>query len=868
MRGDIELRHGSTVRKERYNEAESWAVVGGLTPSKSAKKVEGEKDVDPLATTIVTYGPDSSFSAIITHNPWSIEFQRGGETHVVLNDRGLLNVEHWRSQTDKPASDGSKAKEDGEETTEAEKTKVDESTWWDEEFGGSTDSKPRGPESIALDISFPGYSHVYGIPEHADSMSLKPTRGGGEGRHTDPYRLYNSDVFEYELYSPMTLYGSIPFMQAHKKDSTVGVFWLNTAETWIDIEKKTSAANRNALGVADQTTTETHWMSESGVLDVFVFLGPSPRDLSEKYGQLTGYPQLPQQFAIGYHQCRWNYVSDDDVVSVDENFDLHQIPYDTIWLDVEYTDNKKYFRWDPLAFRNPVGMQQHLDATGRKLVILIDPHIKKESDYSVSDEIRNKGLAVKDKSGSTYDAHCWPGLSNWVDSLNPAVKSWWAKLHKYDNFPGFMSNCFLWNDMNEPSVFNGPESTSPRDNIHFGNWEHRDIHNVYGLTFINASYDAMLERKKGEVRRPFILSRSYYAGSQRLGAVWTGDNKADWDHLRISLPMVLNNGIAGFPFTGADVAGFFGNPSPELLTRWYQTGIWYPFFRAHAHIDYRRREPYLASEPYKSIISQSLRLRYQLLPAWYTAFHESSVMGGPIVRPQYYIHPSDEAGFSVDDQFYLGSTGILVKPVTAEGATSVDVYIADGEKYYDYTDYTIYAGQGQSHTIDAPLEKIPVLMQGGHIIPRKDRPRRSSALMKYDPYTLVVVLDKNGTAEGSLYVDDGETFDYQHGAFIHRGFKFARSVLSSEALSSSKDNKVKKGFLNKMQNVGVEKIIVVGAPESWKLKTHVSIVPSSRATEETHADFKWFEGDAGKAAYAVVKKPPVTIADSWRIDFS
>lgn len=865
MRGDIELRHGSPARKERYNEAESWAIVGGLTPSKSAKKVETKKD-----TTKVTYGPDSSFSAIITHDPLSIEFQRNGETHVILNDRGFLNVEHWRPQNEKHADNESKDKDGKVETTgTGGLPKIEESTWWDEYFGGHTDSKPRGPESVALDISFPGYSHVYGIPEHADTLSLKPTRGGGEGRHSDPYRLYNSDVFEYELYSPMTLYGSIPFMQAHKKDSTVGVFWLNTAETWIDIEKKTSAANRKALGVSDQSTTETHWMSESGILDVFVFLGPSPRDLTEKYGELTGYSQLPQHFALGYHQCRWNYVSDDDVTSVDRNFDLHQIPYDTIWLDVDYTDDKKYFTWEPLAFRNPVGMQQQLDETGRKLVILIDPHIKNQNEYSINKELKSKGLAVKDKSANIFDGHCWPGSSNWVDTLNPAAKEWWTKLHKYDNFPGFMHNCFLWNDMNEPSVFSGPEATSPRDNIHFGNWEHRDIHNVYGLTFINASYDAMLERKKGEIRRPFILSRSYFAGSQRLGAVWTGDNQADWNHLRVSLPMVLNNGIAGFPFTGADVAGFFGNPSPELLTRWYQAGIWYPFFRAHAHIEYRRREPYLASEPYRSIISQSLRLRYQLLPAWYTAFHEASVKGSPIVRPQYYVHPSEEAGFALDDQFYLGSTGILVKPVTTEGAKSVDVHLADDENYYDYSDYTIYSGKGRSHKVDTPLEKSPVLVQGGHIIPRKDRPRRSSALMKYDPYTLLVVLDSSNTAQGTIYNDDGETFDYQQGAFIHREFKFANSVLSSEDISNySGNNKVKDAFLRKMQQVRVEKIIVVGAPESWKSKTHVPIAPSSRSEKESHADFKWFEGDAGKAAYAVVKNPPVSIADAWKINFS
>ncbi|KAI9879676.1 MAG: hypothetical protein M1823_006812, partial [Watsoniomyces obsoletus] len=205
-----------------------------------------------------------------------------------------------------------------------------------------------------------------------------------------------------------------------------------------------------------------------------------------------------------------------------------------------------------------------------------------------------------------------------------------------------MSNVWLWNDMNEPSVFNGPEVTMPRDNLHHGNWEHRDVHNLNGLTFHNATYHALIERKKGEIRRPFVLTRSFYAGSQRTAAMWTGDNQADWGHLKTSIPMILNQGVSGFPFGGADVGGFFGTPSKELLTRWFQAGAFYPFMRGHAHIDTRRREPYMAGEPYTGIMTQALRLRYSLLPAWYTAFHEASTDGYPVVRAQYYVHPEDD----------------------------------------------------------------------------------------------------------------------------------------------------------------------------------------------------------------------------------
>lgn len=687
---------------------------------------------------------------------------------------------------------------------------------------------------------------------------------GGEGHHTDPYRLYNSDVFEYELNSPMTLYGSIPFMQAHKKGSTVGVFWLNAAETWIDITKETSYANPLSLGVTDQTSTQSHWISESGLLDVFVFLGPSPQDISKNYGELTGYTQLPQLFSIGYHQCRWNYMTDEDVKDVDRKFDMYEIPYDVIWLDLEYLDDKKYFTWDPMSFPDYHGMQNQLDDSERKLVIIIDPHIKNYDGYTIHDQLKNKDLAIKNKDSEDYQGWCWPGSSIWLDSMNPAGHDWWASLFPYDKYPGCHHNCFIWNDMNEPSVFNGPETTSPKDNIHFGGWENRDIHNVLGLTFVNATFDGLLERKKGEIRRPFILTRSFYAGLQRQGAMWTGDNQARWEYLGAALPMILNNGISGFPFAGADVGGFFGNPSKELLTRWYQNGIWYPFFRAHAHIDTRRREPYLIGAPYTHIIAEAIRLRYQLLPAWYTAFYEASINGTPIVRPQWFVFPNDEAGFAIDDQLYLGSTGLLAKPVVQESASNADIYISDDEKYYDYFDYTVYEGAGKAHTVDAPLEKIPLLIQGGHIIPRKDRPRRSSGLMKHDPFTLVISLGKAGTAEGTVYVDDGETYDHLEGAQIHRRFSFVNSVLFSTdiGLHGSKTA----SYLKTMAGIRVERVIVIGAPSEWAEKSHV-LVSTGASDAPTEAGFKWVEGEGKKASYAVVKDPHVSIGEDWKIQF-
>lgn len=856
---DITLRHDSKARKERYNEAENWVVVGGIDLDKTAKLSHQDK-----SQANVNYGPDGKFEAVVRFSPLEVDFRRDGESHVKFNDRGLFNMEHWRPKIENPEP------KEGEESKDDKKSDDAESTWWEETFAGNTDSKPRGPESVGLDISFPGYEHVYGIPEHTGPMSLRQTRGGGDGSHTEPYRMYNSDVFEYELNSPMTLYGSIPFMQAHRKDSTVGVFWLNVAETWVDIVKSKSGSNPLSLGKGGkETSTHTHWFSEAGILDVFVFLGPTPADLNKAYGELTGYNAMPQEFSIGYHQCRWNYLSDDDVKDVDRKFDKFKIPYDVIWLDLEYTDDRKYFTWEPNMFADPVSMGEQLAQHGRNLVVLIDPHIKKSDNWAISKDLVSKDLAVHDKDDKLWEGWCWPGSSNWVDCFNPKAIEWWKTLFQYNYFKGSLENTFIWNDMNEPSVFNGPETTMPKDNLHHGDWEHRDIHNVNGLTFHNATFQAMVSRKKGEMRRPFILTRSFYAGSQRLGPMWTGDNQANWDHLAASLPMVLNQGVAGYPFAGADVGGFFGNPDKDLLTRWYQVGTFYPFFRAHAHIDSRRREPYLLGDRV-DIVTTAIRLRYQLLPAWYTAFYEANRDGSPIVRPMFWTHPSEEGGFAIDDQLFVGSTGLLAKPVVEQGKETADIWIPDDEVYYDYFTYEVKKTQRGKHlTVAAPIDTIPLLMRGGHIFPRRDVPRRSAAMMRFDDYTLVVTVSPaTGSATGELYADDGDSFDHEQGQYIHRRFDLATSdegrvTLTSKDAEGRSAKSVKPGaWLKAMQEVSVDRIIVVGAPAAWD-KDEVQLTTGSGKTWAVKVQYH--AGEGGRAAYAVLGRVGAAVGEDWTI---
>jgi alpha 1,3-glucosidase len=282
-----------------------------------------------------------------------------------------------------------------------------------------------------------------------------------------------------------------------------------------------------------------------------------------------------------------------------------------------------------------------------------------------------------------------------------------------------------------------------KDARHYQGWEHRDVHNIYGMLQQAATANGHLVRS-GNRERPFVLSRAFFAGSQRFGAIWTGDNAADWEHLKISIPMLLSISVAGLQFVGADIGGFFKNPDPELLVRWYQLGAFYPFMRAHAHLDTRRREPWLYEADKMEAIRAAVRHRYQLLPYWYSVFYEARRMGLPIIRPSWVEFPRDKNTWGTEDQFMVGDC-LLVHPVTEQAASSVQLYLPGPTTiWYDVDDNTVYTG-GSRYSINSPLSKIPVFQRGGTIIPKKMRVRRSSALTANDPYTLIVALNEKVT---------------------------------------------------------------------------------------------------------------------------
>lgn len=493
----------------------------------------------------------------------------------------------------------------------------------------------------------------------------------------------------------------------------------------------------------------------------------------------------------------------------------------------------------------------------------------------------------------------------------------WSSQFSLDKYAGSTPDLYIWNDMNEPSVFNGPEITMPKDARHRVKEEgassskkgaaaaadsaaedfieHREAHNVFGALFHAATARGLADRgraaKGSDGDRPFVLSRAFFAGSQAVGPIWTGDNTASWAQLRVSVPMLLALGLAGLPASGADVGGFFGDPDPELLTRWYQLGLYYPFFRGHAHLDTARREPWLSGEPYTSRVRAALRERYRLLPYLYSTFREANVTGAPVMRPMFYEFPSesDVALAAAGDQFLVGSS-LLVAPALypTEDPSGLgrkrSVWLPSGERWFDSVsgvEEKVADGQKKRTTEVALTEdRAPAWWRGGSVVPLRERPRRSTAAARRDPLTLVVALDAAGRgACGDLYLDDGASFAFARGAFSSRRvcFDAASGELTNRAAAGPLASPARAASWRGASpgwrsGVSVNRIVVLGLPEfSGGGAKKASSASVWRAVEEgTGREIDAAPGPLTLAPGApvvgvVIRKPEVAADGDWTI---
>jgi alpha-glucosidase len=485
-----------------------------------------------------------------------------------------------------------------------------------------------------------------------------------------------------------------------------------------------------------------------------VIEGEGPGQVLERLTDLVGRIPMPPLWALGYHQCRYSYAPEARVREIAAGFRERDIPCDVIWLDIDYMDGYRVFTFDPEGFPAPAALDRDLKDQGFHTVWMIDPGIKAEPGYAVYDSGSALDAWVVAADGSTpWQGKVWPGLCVFPDFTRGVVRAWWAGL--YADFMAIGVDG-VWNDMNEPAVFEVPSKTMPEDNLHRADPElggpatHDRFHNVYGMLMVRATREGLLAARPDE--RPFVLSRANFLGGQRYAATWTGDNVADAGHLEASVPMVLNLGLSGQPFSGPDIGGFAGNGTPELFAEWIGVGALLPFARGHTAKGNIDKEPWAFGPEVETAGRLALQRRYRLLPYLYTLFHEAAETGQPIVRPLFFTDPADPALRTEDDAFLLGGDVLVIPPWAERDGTPTA--LSAGE----WRPFEVVEGAGA-------VAALPQLrLRPGAILP-------VGPLMTYtsqqplDLLTLIVNPGPDGQAEGVLYEDAGEGHAWLGGSY-------------------------------------------------------------------------------------------------------
>lgn len=580
------------------------------------------------------------------------------------------------------------------------------------------------------------------------------------------------DALDYDSLTD-EMYTCIPFFIALRPNVNYGIFFNTTFWSQFDI-------GAEEPGVLRMET-------RGDELDYYIVYGSEPAQILRTYTQLTGRMPLPPKWAIGYHQCRWSYESEDVVRELAAEFRKRRIPCDVIHLDIDYMNGYRVFTWSPKRFSEPAKLVSELAQDGFKTVSIIDPGVKyePEGDYHVFDAGVENDYFVRKTDGELFHGYVWPDKAVFPDFLRPEVREWWGDLHRSLTEAGVAG---IWNDMNEPAIADRPFG-DPGEKIWFPSdapqgseaerTTHAETHNLYGQSMAQAAYEGMKKLRPNQ--RSFILTRSGFAGVQRYSSVWMGDNQSLWEYLENSLPMLCNMGLSGVAFVGCDVGGFAGNATAELFARWMQVGMLYPLMRGHSAMTTAQHEPWVFGDRTENICREYINLRYQLLPYFYTLFWEAATTGAPILRPLLYHFPNDTHTYKLYDQVLLGSS-LMAAPVYRPGVEYRAVYLPEGT-WYDW--WTGERYEGSTHILaHAPLEKMPLYVRAGAIIPMQP-------VMQYvdeRPLEELTLCIFPGNGEFTLYEDDGHTFEYQNGAWATTTYR-----VSSEGLETIVDIEARQG---------------------------------------------------------------------------
>lgn len=579
------------------------------------------------------------------------------------------------------------------------------------------------------------------------------------------YMMWNSDNPDPHVENPAfkALYKSIPFFIVLREDCVYGIFMDNTYQSYFDMGFESS--QYYSFGAA------------GGELDYYFIAGDTIADIITNYTYLTGRAPLPQMWTLGYHQSRWSYASADEVLEIAKDFRKYGIPCDAIHLDIDYMDEFKVFTSDSRTFPDLEELSKKLEEMGIKLVTIIDPGIKAEKGYHMYDEGLEKGYFAKDGEGKVYHNVVWPGDSVYPDFTSEKVRSWWGDQTELLTNQGIRG---IWNDMNEPASFHGP---LPDDVVFSGDDKprlHEEVHNVYGHLMAKATYEGL---KEHDGKRPFVITRACYSGSQKYSTAWTGDNQSLWAHLQMSIPQLLNLGMSGMPLVGTDIGGFGSNTTPELLSRWIEASCFAPLFRNHSAKYTKRQEPWRFGRETLDINRKYIALRYKYLPYLYDLCYEESKTGLPILRPLVMLYQDDKNTWECNDEYMVGSQ-MLVAPVTQQGAKARMVYLPEGV-WVDY--WTQERIVGKCFILkEAPLDICPIYIKAGSILPAYENlqsiePEKIKALtLEYYPDTTkktTIFRRKQQSQEESRYIhyqDNGVDFAYQNDEYNLYEFIFSK----------------------------------------------------------------------------------------------
>ncbi|CAM3794563.1 glycoside hydrolase family 31 protein [Mucilaginibacter galii] len=610
-------------------------------------------------------------------------------------------------------------------------------------------------------VQFGGY-YVFGTKvchteEAFFGLGDKPTDLNLRGKR---FVNWNTDAYSF-AWNQDPIYRSIPFYISLNEGIAHGIFFDNTFKAHFD------------FGAEDRG--KTSFWADGGELQYYYIHGPNMMDVVKRYHLLTGTHPMPPLWALGYHQCRWSYYPESKVMKVAKGFRENQIPCDGIYLDIDYMDGYRCFTWNRKYFPDPKKMIKELAADGFKTVVIIDPGIRVDDNYSVFKEGKAKRYFCRRSDDYFMEGHVWPGRCQFPDFTNPEVREWWGTL--FDELVQ-MGVAGVWNDMNEPAVFGA--GTFPDDVRHQYDGfrgSHRKAHNVYGMQMVRATYEGM--RKLMKNKRPFTITRAGYSGVQRFTSVWTGDNVASWEHLRLGNVQCQRLSMSGIPFCGTDIGGFSGEPDGELFTRWIQMGTFSPFMRAHSAGDTKEREPWSFGEPFTAINRKFIELRYRLIPYLYSTFWEHHRYGFPILRPVVMQEQDQIHNQARQDEFTYGDK-ILVCPVMEPGQQSRLVYLPKGN-WYNYWENTLVEG-GKEVEVATPLETIPLFVKAGSVIP--EYPVMQYVGEKEIEEVKLNVYYSDAPANSFFFEDYGETFAYEQDIYSEKKFVVSGKHTSMTILQS------------------------------------------------------------------------------------